>query len=276
MTFGWRSTAAVRLGVAVFYCFALALPAFAAQVTFTGNVNLDFTGSGVVTGADDSTGYDVGIIGGMTAPSGHDMKEIRLAYDHPTDTLFVGFYTFVIAGDVDNDGGEGTSGAALLGAGGIDLANFGFSETIMLILDMNSTGPDDIMAGIDQNNNTGGWNVTSYSGNAYTFGGTSYATSKGTLFYNTTASWPTGGPHFEISIKKFSTLPNATIANGRLTFRARAFAGAQSQDNGIGEDNLPYFTAEFRVPEPTALVLLLVGGAGLHLGTGRRRGGRRL
>ena len=74
-------------------------------ITFTGNVESDFTDAFTVTVADPF-GADVGMPG-VYPPgtiSGNDIKDVRFYYDSSTDILYVGLNTYTIAGDVDSDG----------------------------------------------------------------------------------------------------------------------------------------------------------------------------
>lgn len=135
-------TSGVILGIC---SMALAAPA-AAQVTFTGDADADFSSATAIALAD-VTGVDVGVP--LQAPpgtiSGHDIENLRLDFDGNTDTLYVGFDTFVISGDVDGDGADGSSSAWLLGNGGIDIPNQGGGDVAAILLDIDEDGIYDIV-----------------------------------------------------------------------------------------------------------------------------------
>jgi hypothetical protein len=207
-----------------------------AQPTFTGDVEVDFTGPGVLT-IPDPVG-DVGLP--LNAPpgtvSGWDMVDLRLAYDAAADTLYVGINTYGIAGDADGDGNPGVTSAWLAKNQGADNADLGSTETIAVYFDFNQDGTFDVIAGVSASTDITGFTVANFSGNPFSPGlafGTPLPAHTGTLHANPSA----GAPDFEFTILNFSALPGSDASVGG--FIVWAYMGSL-EDDGIGEDYIKY------------------------------------
>ena len=205
-------------------------------ITFTGNVESDFTDAFTVTVADPF-GADVGMPG-VYPPgtiSGNDIKDVRFYYDSSTDILYVGLNTYTIAGDVDSDGDPGNTGPNLVASGGVDIANFGETESFCLFLDLDMDGTYDVIAGVSGLTDIFNFSVNVFSGNPtipqFSFGAALPAHT-GALFANPSASQP----DLEFTILSFSTLPLSSGSDANVDiFNFNTFIGS-SQDDGIGED----------------------------------------
>jgi len=207
-----------------------------AQPTFTGDVETDFTGPGVLT-IPDSVG-DVGLP--LNAPpgtvSGWDMVDLRLAYNAAADTLYVGINTYGIAGDADGDGNPDGTSAWLAKNQGTDSANLGSTETIAVYFDLNQDGTFDVIAGVSASTDVTGFTVANFSGNPFSPGlafGTPLPAHTGTLYANPSA----GDPDFEFTILNFSALPGSDASVGGFIVWAYM---ASLEDDGIGEDSIKY------------------------------------
>ncbi len=220
-----------------------------AQPTFTGNVPTDFTGflgdTQVVNFLDPSgpTG-DVGVPGpsppcaDVPGGTGWDINAISLFYDRTTDTLYVGVDFLNIAGDADNDGGEGTTSPGALCRGAIDFPDLGDSESIALALDTNLDGLRDLVVGVSGFVDVSGFTAALPSAQppaplALSFGAADPAHT-GVLF----GPIGPGAPDFEFTIPNFSTVPGFTgpdPVTGSFIFTIGAFAGSFA-DSGYGED----------------------------------------
>ena len=243
----------VLSGVAV---LALAIAATAATPTFTGDVEADFTGPGILT-ISDSSG-DVGLPG--SAPggtvSGWDMKDIRLTYDLATDTLYVGINAFGIAGDADGDGDPGATSAWLGATGGADIADFGTTESFAVFFDLDQDGTFDVIAGVSSSTNLSGFSVNDFSGNPGNPAG-----AFGTALPGNTGSVAVG-PDVEFTITNFSALADqdALLAG----FEVRAFMGSL-EDDGIGEDFVVYEQSPTTVTDISASPTSVVSGGSVSL-----------
>ena len=237
---------------------ALAAPLSAqAQVTFTGDADADFSSATAIR-LDDVTGIDVGVP--LQAPpatvSGHDIDGIVLDFDPNTDTLYIGFDTFGISGDVDGDGADGSTSAWLAGNGGTDLANFAGGEVAAIILDIDEDGIYDVVAGINDTSDFSGIRVANWLGGApETVMGLSFfwlgsLPNVGPSFYSPTP----GTPHLEFAITNFSSLPISSGIDTSLSFGIAAHMGS-SADDGIGEDFTPNAVGSVVPPTPVCFDL---------------------
>ena len=232
-----RSTVAVLL-LALGMALPLATPVGAATPIFTGNVTLDFTGTGILTIPDPTGVGDVGLPANKPngTVSGWDMVDLRLSYNNVTDTLYVGINTFGIAGDADGDGDPGHTAAWLAADVGVDVPNLGSTETIAVYFDLNKDGTFDVIAGVPATTDITGFTVANFSGSPYNPGfafGTPLPTHTGSYHANPSAA----DPDFEFTITNWSTLPgqDSFLAG----FRVWAFMGSLA-DDGIGEDYIQY------------------------------------
>jgi hypothetical protein len=209
---------------------AMAVPVLAAPPTFTGNVETDFTGPGVLI-INDPFG-DVGMPGSPPGDSGWDIKDLRLFYYAANDTMYVGINTFTILGDADGDGNPSVTSTYLSLLGGTDVANLGQSETAAVYFDLNQNGTWDVIAGISGITDYSGFSVNVFTGlfdPPHNFG-TPLPGNKGTISHNP----DTGHPDLEFTMTNWSALPGQDASPG---FKVGAFLGSL-QDAGIGEDSL--------------------------------------
>ncbi len=216
-----------------------ALPVFAQPVLFTGDVTADFAGADVHVVADPA-GIDVGVPVQFPAGtiSGNDIADIRLSYDAANDTLYVGFNTYGIGGDVDGDGDAGRTSATLGGIGGADLPDFGGTESFALLIDIDEDGVFDVIAGVSGMTDLGGFTVATFAGSPFAPGfafGAPLPDHTGAVYGSPDAD----EPDVEFTIVRFSELlavQGGVDASAR--FGINAFMGSFG-DAGIGEDFTP-------------------------------------
>jgi len=234
-----------------------------AQPSFTGDVEADFTGPGVLVIPDPSGVGDVGLPLNASPGivSGWDMVDLRLAYDAAADTLYVGINTFGIAGDADGDGSPGGASAWLVDYGGTDNPGLGSTESIAVYLDLNQDGTYDVIAGVPATGDITGFTVANFSGFPGSPGsafGTPLPTHTGTLHANPSA----GDPDFEFTILNFSTVPGQDASLGG--FIVSAFMGSL-QDDGIGEDYIQYDQSPSTITSISSSAGKVVAGGSVNL-----------
>jgi len=237
-------------------------PDLAAAISFTGDVETDFVGTGFFI-ATDPGGIDVGVppAAPVGTVSGNDLKDVRFLYDG-TD-LYVGFNTFTIAGDVDDDGDGGTTASWLSGLGGTDSADFGGTESFALMIDLDENGSIDVIAGVSSVTDLSGFSVSEFTGSPFVPGfafGTPLPGHTGSVFASPTAS----APDIEFSITGFSSLAATLgLSDTADSFAMTAFVGS-FDDASIGEDFLPGVGVTVTidpvvVPEPGTFILAVLG-----------------
>ncbi len=248
---------------------------------FTGNVEHDFPidGIGIVTIVDNpgpdgqARSNDVA----QSLPSGRitgfNIKDMRLAYDNNTDTMFVGLNFFGIAGDAD---GSGIPGNTTL-VNGRDEPSLGGLESITVMIDTTLNGKTDILAGVpavkpSEGKGTDHFTVARYRdlghGPSFSYGET-LTNHLGELAFDPSPEHP----HFQFSIANFKQLPGLDPAEG---FAIGAYAG--SPVTGFaGEDYLVRTVVTFppleqQIPEPSTILAwaLMASGAAAY-GVRRRR-----
>lgn len=218
--------------------------------TLTGDVSADFAGYAGVYNLFDP--QDVGLP--PNAPpgtiSGWDMNRVRLYYDAVADKLYVGIECLgVICGDVDGDGDPGGTSSWLANNGGVDKPDLGGSESIAVYLDPDRDGVFDIAVGVGSfmGDDTGDFDIYTYNPL-----GAPGVHPDPTLFGSFYDMFPVtnrlpnthmfvfpqtpGKPDFEFVIDDFSTIPGISVYNDTVTFGIEVRAGANGQDDGIGED----------------------------------------
>lgn len=202
---------------------------------FTGNVEADFTGPGVVTVSDprdvDMQKAFAGCI------SGWDIEEVRLCYDALTDTLYVGVAAFGIFGDADGDGDPGGSSPALLGEPGVDAPDLGEGETFYAAVDVNQDMRLDVVAGVPYSADVvtpGGFRVAAYntSVNTAPFGEPLPGVTS-TVFGSPSAA----APDLEFTIANISKVSGFASPDSGLVLSVLIVAGS-AVDGGIGADQL--------------------------------------
>jgi hypothetical protein len=224
---------------------ALALPVatampVAAQPTFTGDVENDFTGSDVLIFADPGI---PGVLDPELDPpwtangSGWDIKDLRLAYDPGTDILYVGVNSHYMVGDADNDGNETTM--TYYGEG-TDRPNLSGTECVSVYFDLDQDGTYDVIAGVPAGvTGNPDKDISDFSVNVYLANHLYFGAQLPTNFDIDDVYWdPTltsGTGDFEFTILHFSLLPGQDDELG--AFNVGAFMGSQD-DDGIGEDFL--------------------------------------
>jgi hypothetical protein len=244
-------------------------------ITFTGDVEKDFT-SGLATNPIlDNNGNpgDVGQFSWMTSQNkitGWDLKDIRLAWDQQSDTLYVGMNYFGVAGDSDGNGVVGTYSQEFKNAGGLELPGLGGRSGITLGVGVNSsTGKPLVVAGIPNDKSQAGPGLNGFNVASAIPGGIMGSNYGATLTDNIGTLY-SGGPDFEFTINNFSKLPGIDINNGI----GLSFVSGSAIDSSIGEDSVPYYTigklSPIVVPEPTTILAWTLGVAAVGLYSRRR------
>ncbi len=212
--------------------------ALAAAPVFTGDVQADFTGSDVQIFTDPGV-IDVGLP--VTAPtgtiSGFDMRDVRLHYDPFTDTVTVGIDTFGIAGDADGNGDPNATSAWLNTLGGVDLPNWGGTESFSVFFDIDQDGAYDVIVGLPLFTGIAGFQVATFNGTPLVPGlafGAPLPGNNGGLFATPSAA----APDIEFKVTNWSSLPHSSAIDGSPSFTFGTFLGSLS-DGGIGEDFNP-------------------------------------
>jgi choice-of-anchor A domain-containing protein len=209
-----------------------------AAPTFSGDVANDFVSPRVIV-LDDPGGLDVGIPLGLPVGtiSGNDIDYVAVEYDRATDTVFIGFDTFVIAGDVDGDGDPGNTGVALAGLGGTDTPDFAGTESFGFPVDKDQDGTVDAILGVSASSDISTFGTYSFVGSVFAPGlgfGAPLPANTGTLFANPSAL----APDLEFTLPNLQSLPTSSGTDLSADFDAVMFMGSFS-DAGIGEDYLP-------------------------------------
>jgi|GEM_PF-5444765 len=217
--------------------------------SLTGDASMDFAGYPGVYSIFDP--QDVGLP--ANAPpgtiSGWDLSRVRLYYDGAADKLYVGIECFgVICGDADGDGDPGGTSTWLAANGGVDAPDLGGSESIAVYLDTDKDGTFDVAIGVSSL-----WDDASdfdiYRYNPLGLPGPHPSPLNFGSFYDVMVPnnrlpnahvfvFPqtSGKPDFEFVIQGFSTLPGISVVNDTVSFGIEVRAGANGQDDGIGED----------------------------------------
>jgi hypothetical protein len=272
--------------------------AWAAPITFTGNVANDFNpqknpGVEVITDSlHENNPIHIDQPSWMTSAglvSGWNIKDVRLNYDAQTDTLYVGVNTYGVAGNVDGNGTPGSPMPQLTAAGGTDPAHFGGDKSMAVAfapLNGHQYNPFNlptpiIVAGIsgDKARQSGpgldGFNVAKYAGGGgpgsldlVTGFGQTLTSGLGSLAFDPSKQHP----GFEFTITNFSKLLGANPVNGMVVF---------TQDGSVnsiltGKDELvnaypQQFEAQ-QIPEPATWMVWagLAGGIAWRYRRSRR------
>jgi hypothetical protein len=245
---------------------------WAGSMNLTGNVETDFPtgaqGVNVILDYNGSTG-DVAQPQWMTDQgkiNGWNVKDVRLAYDSSTDTMYVGMNYFGVYGDVDGNGVRGTSTDQFKQAGGLELGEVGGRSSITLAFGPNQPGAvPTVVAGISGDKTQVGPGLYGFNV-ANAIPGANLGMNYGANLPNNQGVLINTGPDFEFTINNFSTLPGINMNSGiGLTF----YSGSPD-DMLIGEDTMPYYTigqiSPIIIPEPTTILAWTLGIAaiGLH------------
>ncbi|MFT7624711.1 MAG: hypothetical protein ACI9WU_003900, partial [Myxococcota bacterium] len=228
----------IQVKITTVVAISAALTLFAtnaiAQPTITGHVDTDFDLDGTVT-IIDPDGIDVGVPNDfpLGTISGNDMAALRLYHDIGTDTLYVGFDTYGIAGDVDGNGNPSLPGSVLVELGGTDHPAFGVTETFGVAFDFDEDGDSDVIVGVGNTGDLSSFGTRFYLQNPI-FGswfGAEVAGHQATLL--TVPSVIT--PDIEFTIPNFSTLRALMGGTADKTTRVTAHMGSL-EAAGIGVD----------------------------------------
>jgi hypothetical protein len=133
-----KTSKLLLMGTLILTLFMIA-PAMAATSVvqpFTGNVENDFPevpGNGILVIVDPG-GQDIGVQG-TTRDSGWDLKDLRLAYDNVSDTLYVGINNYGVVGDPEGNGNPSLWDTTVPGDGE-DYPNLGSTECVAVFFDL--------------------------------------------------------------------------------------------------------------------------------------------
>jgi hypothetical protein len=217
--------------------------------------------------------------------TGWAVKDLRLAVDPSTQSLYVGLNTYGIAGDADGNGDPGTVDPKDPNfVHGQDQPHLGGQKSITVAFAANNPsnpatpGAPLIVAGVPAQKdpaNTGidGFTVASYAGNNAGIQNNYGATLTGhvgNLAFDPSASHP----NFEFNIPGFGNINGLNPAQG---FWVQIYSGSPD-DGSVGEEksqwiHVPAFAAQ-SIPEPATWLAWTLLGAGVawrrHI-AGRRK-----
>ncbi len=214
-------------------------PAANAAPTFTGDVSVDFAGPSAVI-VKDAVIPDVPVP--ANAPGGTvigvDVDQLAFELDPATDTLYVGFDMWGIAGDIDDNGDEGGTASWFSDLGNTDHANLANGEVAAIAIDIDEDGIFDLVAGVNDTSDISNFSASSFNPVASPSQlGSSFAwltplmDHTGTVFFSPTADTP----DLEFTIPNFSAIPPSSGSDGATSFGFVALMDASS----IAEDFVP-------------------------------------
>jgi hypothetical protein len=255
-------------------------PVLADAITFTGNVQQDFSAANTKGNLNSSpvtvmnNPLDVGEASFIPANgwvSGWAINNIQMSYNSANDTMYVGLASFknssgqyAIFGDADGNGNPGGASQQMAAAGGVDSPNMGGDKAVAVAFaPFNSTNPNvpgtpSLIAGIPSDKSlvgTGidGFKVAAFNGsstllqNAF---GSAISGVSGNLAFNPSAT----NPELEFAISHFS---KAGI-NPTQGFWVEMYAGS-GQDVVAGEAGLVWTYVPplepQQIPEPATLIV---------------------
>ncbi|MBT9557294.1 MAG: hypothetical protein IV100_14740, partial [Myxococcales bacterium] len=255
------------------------------ELAFTGNTTADLPLTDAAVREIVDAANDVTLPPGPITTSGWDIENIRLKYVLATDQLLIGIACSGICGDADDDGDPSGTSAALTGAGGIDGADLGGSETTQVLLDLGIAGGGaaldgvpDFVVGVPGAAAASGLSYPAPCNNTLldiSCAGVYRAVVGATAFETFTvlagetlplvstvgASPSAASPDFQIAVDRFSELwagftGVAFDAESPLNVGVSAFLGAD-EDDGIGEDDVSATVVALPCPLPGCSVLAL-------------------
>ena len=179
--------------------------------------------------------------------TGWAVKDLRLALNSTSGTLYVGVNTYGIAGDADGNGNPGTANPkdpAFNGGGAQDLPNFGGTKSIMVAFAaVNPNNPSVpgttlVVAGVPADKSTAGtgidgFTVAKYAGTNAGIEDNSGATLTGHVG-NLAFNPSTTNPNFEFTIPNFNSIPGLNPTSG---FWVKLYSGS-ADDGAVGEEKL--------------------------------------
>jgi len=261
-------------------------PALAGPITFTGNVQQDFSSQNIAGNINSNpvtvmnSPLDLGEASFIPANgwvSGWAVNTVQMSYNQANDTMYVGLAGFknssgqyAIFGDADGNGNPAGASSTMTAMGGIDSANMGGDKAVAVAFaPFNSTNPNvpgapALIAGIPANKSLAGNGIDGFSVDKVSNStnllqnsfGSAISGVSGNLAFNPSAAHP----ELEFSI---SNLTKSGI-NPSQGFWVELYAGS-GQDVVAGEAGLvwtyvPPFEPQ-QIPEP-ATWLVWAGLAG--------------
>jgi len=251
----------------------MVVPAMAFVPTFTGDAEVDFPGvPGVLIIHDSGNPTDVpNEITAGSNPSGWDMRDLRLAYDAATDTLYVAVNSYGIVGDTDGDGNPGASSDNAF----IDVPDLSGSESVCVYFDLDMLPATfdnddswDVIAGVPGGLDITGFRIHGWN-HAIAFSPPSNFDPANPLGHVAIApvNPSSSSPDFEFAIANFSDLmPDAGLGpdSDPGSFRVGAFMGSQT-DGAIGEDYVYYHQFPSTEVTITPSALAVIDGGTVNL-----------
>ncbi|MBN2452289.1 MAG: hypothetical protein JXR77_18025 [Lentisphaeria bacterium] len=225
-------------GLAIAFAAGVGSTAEAAPPVFTGDAEVDFASPPCIV-IEDPTGIDVGVPGCVgNNISGFDMKDLRFYYHAATDTLYVAFNTYGIAGDADGDGDPGGPVYPPDCGGGTDLPDFAGTEYFALMIDVDRDHSMDLIVGVSGWTDIDGFSAAVWRPSSGYPGLDDFGAPLSEFTGICVAPGTTTAPDIEFTIPNFSQIPGSSGTDDDLSCQIMASMGSW-EDVGIGEDNLP-------------------------------------
>jgi hypothetical protein len=262
-------------------------PALADAITFTGNVQQDFSATNTMGNLNSSpvtvmnSPLDLGEASFIPANgwvSGWAVNNIQMSYDAAKDTMYVGLASFknasgqyAIFGDADGNGNPGGASPQMAAAGGVDSPNMGGEKAVAVAFaPFNSANPNvpgtpSLIAGIPSDKSLVGTGIDGFKVAAFNSSSTVLQNAfgspisgvSGNLAFNPSST----NPELEFSISNFSK----SGINPTQGFWVEMYAGS-AQDVVAGEAGLVWTYVPplepQQIPEPATLFVWagLAGG----------------
>jgi len=227
-----------------------------AQV-LTGDAELDFPeGSPNTLVVPDPGGLDVSLPpfdpSDPTSPpagtiSGWDALDVRFRYDPDEDLMYVAVNTVTPGGDADGDGDPSNSAPWIVLRGGTDVPDYGGSEAVLVVFDIDQDGVGDVIIGTPPNRSIDDYVVANYNSALPLFAATlGFSTplpgNAGEVLNTPQAEVPGASIQANdliMTISNWSTLPfSGTEDDSIRAFSFVMFQGS-TVDLGVGEEWTP-------------------------------------
>ena len=205
----------------------------------TGDAELDFP----LGSPNTAVAYDPGFLDVSVDPgapegtiSGFDAIDVRFRLDEIDDLMYVAINTDGVGGDADGNGDPTTTAAWMANNGGSDSPDYGVNEAVVVILDIDTDGVPDVVAGVPYSQSINEYSVALLgAGNPLSNFGAPLPSHTGEVLNN-----PGDGttPDLIFTITNWSTLPTSGVDADERSFSYVMFQGSTG-DLAMGEEWSP-------------------------------------